>query len=91
MKKAYPAAALAVVLWGTAAPVCKLVLDGMSEMALLFYSSLVSFLLLLALNLGRKKTNAARRYTLPDYLHMAALGFLGLFLYNFLYYRGMSR
>ncbi len=91
MKREYALAAVSVLFWGTAAPVSKLVLSGMPELMLMFFGTGLSFLSLLAVNLGRIRRGNLRRRGAGDYAGMAALGFVGLFLYNFLYYRGIVR
>lgn len=91
VKKEYIYAIAAVMAWGTAAPVCKAVMENLSEEYLLFTSSALSFVILLVLNLINHKNIRKKGYREKEILTMALLGALGLTVYTFLYYAGIAR
>lgn len=90
MKRNYLYAASAILIWSTMAAVVKRLLTGLPSLEALAVSSFFAFLLLLAINL-RGRAQAMRRWPLRDYMTVAVLGFVGLFLYSALYYYGLSQ
>lgn len=90
MKKEYRYAVVAVLLWATWSPVTKIVLKTIPNMEALALGSLVAFLFLLLLNIGKKKTDLLKKWSRKDYMTVSMLGFIGLFLYSALYYYGIS-
>lgn len=90
MKKNYCFAGATVLMWATTAAVMKLMLKSIPDLEALFVTSLAAGLFLLILNLVTGKMRLLRRFHARDFLIMAALGFLGLFVYSALYYYGIS-
>ena len=90
MKKENFYALITVVLWGTMAPIDKLVLGNLNEMSLLFYNCLTASIVLLIINLKRKGIYFLSEYETKDYFRIACLGFLGVFVYYVFYYIGLS-
>lgn len=80
-KKAYVHAAGAVLLWATVASAFKITLRYLDPIQLVFYSSAVSSVTLLAVLLLQRKVGLLRRYSPGDYLRSALLGLLNPFLY----------
>mgnify|MGYP002519886642 CR=1 FL=1 len=90
MKKNYTYAFLTVFIWATMAASAKLLLSDIPNLQALSVSSVFSFLFLLLMNLKTKALREVKKYSVKDYSTMAGLGFLGLFLYNALYYYGLD-
>lgn len=89
MKKEYLLAAYTIFCWGTLPAITKLTLTSVSNMQVLFISSLIAagclyFCLFLS---GRIKL--FRSLTRSDLLQLVALGFLGNFLYSAFYYASL--
>lgn len=89
--KEYLYALAAVVVWGTSAPVCKVVMGNISEGFFIFASSFCSFLCLFILNLANYQKIMVKGYKTRDFLTMSLLGFIGLTLYTYFYYIGIVR
>lgn len=89
-KKNYLYAVITVLIWATNAPLAKLLLNGLPSMETLSVSSFLAFGFLLLLNLKKSGIDLFQRYRPKDYLIMAGLGFLGLFVYTALYYWGLT-
>ncbi len=83
--------ALAVVfLWATTPAVGKITLQNMNSFELLFYSfpfSVLALLIAIALDKG---LGALKGYTLKDYGTFAFMGFLGCYMYYFLFFAALD-
>lgn len=90
MKKNYLYAGITVLIWATLATVVKLVLADIPNFQALSVSSAFAFVFLLLLNIINGSLKEMKHYRVRDYLLMAGLGFLGLFLYSALYYYGIG-
>lgn len=90
MKKSYLYAMITVLIWSTMATVVKLVVADIPNFQALFLGSAFAFLFLLAMNIINGSVKLMKTYSVRDYLMMAGLGFLGLFLYSALYYHGIT-
>ncbi len=90
MKKNYLYAGITVLIWSTLATVVKLVLTDIPNFEALALSSAFAFLFLLILNIINGSIKEMKNYRLRDYLIMAGLGFIGLFMYSALYYYGIA-
>lgn len=90
MKKEFAMAGVTVFLWGTSAPVCKVLLSDMTNMEVLCCASVFAALSLLAVILVKGQWNELRQYTLKDYSRLCLLGFTGYFLYSAFYYQGIT-
>ena len=91
MKRNYLYAFLTVFIWGTMAAVAKLLLAGLPNLQTLAVSGAFAFLFHLGLQGKNRRFREWKKYALRDYLIMAGLGFLGLFLYSALYYYGLTQ
>ena len=91
MRKNYCYAGVTVLIWSTLATVVKLVLTDIPNLEALAVSSAFAFVFLLILNIINGSIREMKRYRFKDYLMMAGLGFLGLFLYSALYYFGIAQ
>lgn len=78
------------MIWGTMAAVTKLLLSDIPSMQTLFVSSFFAFVFLLIVNFKNGLIKKLKMYSAKDYFIMAALGFLGLFMYSALYYYGLA-
>lgn len=90
MKKEYLFAGITVILWGTLSSVSKLLIDGLTPMSVLFYSSAIASVTLLIINLTAYGPKLYQQYKKSDYGIICSLGFLGLFCYTALYYIGLA-
>ena len=71
------------------AAIVKLMLFDIPNLQALSISSVFAFLFLLILNIKNGTIKELKKYKAKDYLIMAGLGFIGLFLYSALYYYGL--
>ena len=83
-------ALISVAIWSTLSTVAKLVLGALPNLETLGVSSLFAFLFMAAALLVSGKYRLLKTYAPRQYFKMAALGFLGLFLYSALYYFGLG-
>lgn len=88
--RAYGYALVAVLMWSTVASAFKLTLDHLDFIELLFYSSLVSWIVLLLIIIVQGKLPQLRSYTSTDFLNSAKLGFLNPFLYYVVLFKAYS-
>jgi drug/metabolite transporter (DMT)-like permease len=80
-QQAYLYGLLAVLLWSTIASAFKISLRYLDPIALLFYASLASMLVLFLILLFQRKLHLLRTFRAKEYLRSALLGFLNPFLY----------
>jgi len=88
--RAYTYALMAVLMWSTVASAFKLSLDHMDFIQLLFYSSLVSWIVLLLILIIQGKLPQLRAFSKSDYFQSAKLGFLNPFLYYIVLFKAYS-
>lgn len=91
MKKNYLYAVVAVCIWSTLAATAKILVSDIPNLETLAVSGALAFLFLLVMNIKNGAIKQMRCYRAKDYLVMAGLGFLGMFLYSALYYYGLSQ
>lgn len=91
MKKEYIYAGISIFLWSTTATVTKLLLGSLNSMQILAVSSFFAFIFLLILNLFKKKLGELKKYKIKDYLQIAGMGTLGVFLYYLFLYLGTNK
>jgi len=78
--------AVCIVFWASAPVAAKKILVELNNLQTLFYSTLLSFLVIGIVLLAQKKTGLLKRTSAKKYGIMAILGFLGSYLfYVFLY------
>ena len=85
--QAYLYAGVTVLFWSTVATAFKLSLRHVSADALVFYSSLVSVVVLLCITLATGRLRQLRRWTSADIRTSLFLGFLNPFLYYMVLFR----
>ena len=86
--KAYGYAITAVLLWSTVAAAFKISLRYLDHFQLLFWSSLISIIVLLLLL--QKKIAVIKSYGFKDFVKSALLGFLNPFLYYIILFKAYS-
>ena len=91
MKKSYMRAVSTVFIWSTTAAVVKLLLFNIPNLEALSISCFIPFFFLLFLNIKNGKIKELKNYSVKDFGIMGGLGFLGLFVYNALYFYGLSQ
>ncbi len=84
--KSYFYLGLCILLWASIPVVSKKILVEINNFQMLFYSTVLSFLVVGVILLLQKKTQIMKNYRLMDYLVMGFLGFLGTYLYFVLLY-----
>lgn len=83
--------ALCILLWASIPVASKKILAEMSNLQMLFWSTVFSVVALAALVVGQRKVAILRGYRLPSILWLCWLGFLGAFLYYILLYGAFAR
>lgn len=89
--QSYLSLALCILLWASIPVASKKILAELSNLQMLFYSTIFSVFALGALVLWQRKTVSLKDYTLRDFANMCWLGFLGAFLYYVLLYGAFAR
>ena len=89
-KKAYTYAAIAVFFWATAASAFKITLRYIDFVQLLFYSTIVSTIVLFVILCTQKKQGLLGHYSKEDYIRSVWLGFLNPFLYYVVLFKAYS-
>ena len=89
-RKSLILALVTVVLWGSLAPLAKILLSSMPDLEVLFLGSTAAFLFLFVVNLVTGKLKLLSLYRWRDLAYMTGLGFVGLFLYHAFYYAGIA-
>ena len=80
-----------VLIWSTNAALTKALLAGLPNLQALATGSLLAFVFLLLANAKSGALRQIKQYAAKDLAAMAGLGFLGLFLYNALYFYGLTK
>ena len=91
MGKSYFYALVSVFFWSTTTTVSKLLLHSISTMQVLAVSSVFATLFLLMVNVFKGNFKQLKSYQPRDYLVLAGVGFLGMFLYRMLLFFGVAR
>lgn len=86
-QKAYLLASIVVLFWGTAAVAFKIGLAHFNYIQLLFWSSLVSVLILLTVLVAQRKLALLRQIKPKQVATLAVVGFLNPFLYYFVLFQ----
>lgn len=89
-KQAYAYAVSAVLFWSTVASAFKVSLRYLDFLQLLFFSSVVSIIVLFLILLIQNKLNLLKGYSGKDYLHSVMLAFLNPFLYYLVLFKAYS-
>ncbi|MEI6694510.1 MAG: DMT family transporter [Bacteroidota bacterium] len=89
-KKAYVFAILAVICWSTVATAFKIALKNCNFLQLLFFSSLVSSLVLFLILVFQKKLFLIKNMPTSSFLLSVVLGFLNPFLYYTILFKAYS-
>ena len=83
--------ALCILLWASIPVASKKILAELSNLQMLFWSTVFSVAALGTLVVGQGKISTLKSYSLPSLLRLSWLGFLGAFLYYILLYGAFSR
>lgn len=78
--------ALCILLWASIPVASKKILVEMTNVQMLFWSTVFSFVVLAGVLVMQGKLRLLARYTVPEYGWMGLLGFLGAYLYYILLY-----
>ena len=90
-KKQIVYAVLTVFLWATMAPAVKLMQDSVPTTEVLFLAGVFSVVFLLGRLIANGKVKESRTFGAQNYKVVLGLGFLGFFVYEFLYYFGIAQ
>ena len=90
-KKQIVYALLTVFLWATMAPAVKLMQDSVPTTEVLFLAGVFSVVFLLGRLIANGKVKEYRTFGAQNYKVVLGLGFLGFFVYEFLYYFGIAQ
>ena len=90
-KKQIVYALLTVFLWATMAPAVKLMQDSVPTTEVLFIAGVFSVVFLLGRLVANGKVREYRTFGARNYKVVLGLGFLGFFVYEFLYYFGIAQ
>lgn len=88
---AYINLALCVLLWGSIPVATKKILVELDNLQTLFYSTILSTLVLGLILISQKKTGDLKKYNKNQYGSMIFLGFLGNYMYYVFLYGALSR
>jgi drug/metabolite transporter (DMT)-like permease len=83
--------ALCILLWATIPVASKKILAELSNLQMLFWSTIFSVIALGALVFGQRKVATLARYGPRDFARLSWLGLLGAFLYYILLYGAFAR
>jgi len=83
--------ALCILLWASIPVASKKILAELTNVQMLFWSTLFSFAVMAAVLLAQRKAHLLARYDARDYTRMGLLGFLGAYLYYILLYGAFVR
>lgn len=82
--------ALCIIFWAAIPVVSKKILTDLNNVQMLFYTTLVSFLVLLIISLIQKKLTLLKKYKAKDFGVMFILGFLGAYFCYLILYKAFS-
>ena len=91
MNRDYLLAGGAVVCWSSIPPISKLMLNDITPAAVLFLTTTVAALSLLAYNIARGNLKKFAAFRPKDWIKLTWMGFVGYFMYNAAYYLGLDR
>jgi len=88
---AYVFVGLAILLWGSVPAVGKMILANLSAIQVMFYSSLMSTIVIGVIVFSQKRfITALKKYHRKDFLCFLYLGFIGTFMYCLLQFAGLK-
>ena len=85
MKKQYIYIMITILLWGTAGVCTKLLCETLTSMQILSASVFFASLSLIFVSIFQKKSRIIKEYKAKDYLKFLIFGFIGIFLYTYLF------
>ncbi len=88
--KAYFYLALCIIFWAAIPVVSKKILIELNNVQMLFYSTIISFVVLFIINLFQKKLYLLKKYKAKDFANMFFLGFLGAYFCYLILYKAFS-
>ncbi len=81
----------AILIWGSSAAISKLAVSQINPLQILLVTTFFAFTTIFIIVLLQKKLSEIKNYNAKDLTKFAALGFLGIFFYDILYYSGMAK
>lgn len=91
MKKEYLLAGISILSWASTAAVGTLMMDSLSELAVVFYNSLAATVFLLVVSAVTGRLRLLRTLRPKTLCLLSALGLLGMFLMSVFFYYGLAR
>ena len=91
MKKEYIYALGAILCWSSIATITKLLLGSLDSMQITFISSAIALLVLIIVNIIKGNMKLIKQYKPIEYLKMAGIGSLGIFVNHLFLYMGIDR
>ena len=85
MNKSHTYILFSIIFWATSPVVIRLLLSGVDNFQVSFYTSLFSAATLFLIVVFQKKLSILKKYSKKDILKICLLGFFGIFLYNLLF------
>ena len=86
MKKAYGSLSVCILMWAFIPVISKWILRDMNQYQMLYYSTLVSFIVMGIILLWERKTHLIKQTSIKKYIQLSGLGLMGCMLYYvFLY------
>ena len=82
---------LCILLWASIPVASKKILAELTNLQMLFWSTIFSVIALGALVISQRKVATLSSYLLRDFMRLSWLGFLGAFLYYILLYGAFAR
>ena len=88
---AYVYVAMTILLWGSVPAVGKMILNDLSPLQVMFYSSLMSTLVIGVMVFSQRRLiTTMRNYEKKDFMCFLYLGFIGTFMYCVLQFAGLK-
>lgn len=88
--RSYTLVLLTALLWGSSFAVGKLLLVNLNNFQVTFFTITIAWITLAITVALQGKSKVIKKYKSTDYLIFAAMGFLGIFAYLFLFYSGLQ-
>lgn len=85
MKKKYIYVIITILLWATSGICTKLLGENLTSMQILSASVFFASISLIGISLFQKKSKIIKSYKFKDYLKFIVFGFIGIFLYTYLF------
>ena len=87
--KSYIFAFISIFFWASTATLTKMLLNGLDSIQILCISTFFATIVLFLINMFSKKLHIIKQYKISDFGKLFIIGFIGIFLYNFLLYTAL--